>query len=197
MLKKTFIILAATGLMIPSFVLADSFGIDEAAKTGGLKDVSLSQKTVPEVIGDVVGVVLSLLGVLFFLLILYAGIMWMTAFGAAEKAEKAKEILIQASVGLIIVLSAYAISTFVFSRLGAGGGATSTTQTGQPCDDKDNRVWDASGECVTECKFENPNGYCTTQATCEGIQTRISTVVIKTGLCPGAVENICCVNNNP
>ena len=186
-------------LLAPSFVLAESFGIEEAAQRGGLKDVSLSQKTVPEVIGDVVGVVLSLLGVLFFLLILYAGIMWMTAFGVADKAEKAKDILIHASVGLVIVLSAYAISSFVFSRLGAGGGATPTTQTGaaitgQPCGDQDNRIWSASGECVTECKFENPtNGSCMTQTYCENIQTSIPTAEIKAGLCPGAVENICCV----
>lgn len=155
MIKK--IILASffsVMLLTPALVFADSFGIDEAAKTGGLKEVSLSQKSVPEVIGDIVGVVLSLLGVVFFLLILYAGIMWMTAFGVAEKAEKSKEILIQASVGLIIVLSAYAISSFVFSRLGAGGGEqtgpavncaqfTSATE----CNTTQGCLWSPDGNC--------------------------------------------------
>ena len=111
------------GLIIPSFAFA-AYGFEGASEgTGLIKGGQTidAEKTVPELIGTIVGVVLSLLGALFFLLILYAGIMWMTAFGVADKAEKAKEILINASVGLIIVLAAYAISRFVFTGLGVGG----------------------------------------------------------------------------
>jgi len=53
----------------------------------------------------------------------------MTAFGSSEKADKAKSILEHAAIGLVIVLAAYAISTFVFSSL---TGATNSTQTNTP-----------------------------------------------------------------
>ena len=46
----------------------------------------------------------------------------MTAAGNAERVDKAKTILTAASMGLVIVLSAYAITKFVFSSLGVGGG---------------------------------------------------------------------------
>jgi hypothetical protein len=41
----------------------------------------------------------------------------MTAFGVSDKVEKAKDILIHAAIGLVIVLAAYAISKFVFGAL--------------------------------------------------------------------------------
>ncbi len=41
----------------------------------------------------------------------------MIARGDAEKVKKAKELIIDAVIGLIIVLAAYAISVFVVTRL--------------------------------------------------------------------------------
>lgn len=43
----------------------------------------------------------------------------MTAAGNEEQVGKAKKLLTAAIIGLIIVLSAYAISYFVISKLGA------------------------------------------------------------------------------
>ncbi len=184
-------------LLAPAFVFAQ-YGIDEAADGGGLKNIAISSKSVPEVIGDIVGVVLSLLGVAFFLLILYAGILWMTAFGVADKAEKAKEILIQASVGLIIVLSAYAISSFVFKGLGVGGGgstqtgpAPATIVAGEPCEGGENMVWNESGECITLCEYSFPGG----GASCYGMSSceAITGTQVLADFCPGGSDNICCV----
>ncbi len=122
--KKVFIILAMMGAMIPSFAFADSFGLDNAAKGTALENFKTTNTDIPNLIGTIVGVALSFVGAIFFLLILYAGFLWMTAFGAADKVDKAKSILEHAAVGLIIVLAAYAISKFVF---GALTGATSTS----------------------------------------------------------------------
>lgn len=121
MFKKTFLILALLGFVTPVFVFADKFGIDKAANGTDLIQSSLS---VPELIGSIVGIALSFVGIVFFLLILYAGFLWMTAFGNDEKVTSAKSIMEHAVLGLIIVLSAYAISKFVFSSLPGGGGQT-------------------------------------------------------------------------
>ena len=112
------------GLMIPSFAFA-AYGLEDASKGTGLIKAgqTVSKESVPELIGTIVGVALSFVGAVFFLLILYAGFLWMTAFGDSAKVDKAKSILEHAAVGLLIVLAAYAISRFVFDTL-AGGGST-------------------------------------------------------------------------
>ena len=60
---------------------------------------------------------LSLLGVVFLGLTIYAGIMWMIAEGDEAKVEKAKKILTQSVIGLVIILAAYAISFFVINAI--------------------------------------------------------------------------------
>ena len=68
-------------------------------------------------IGRVINWVLGLLGIILTLLILYAGFLWFSAGGNEEKVTKAKGILTNAIIGLVIVMGAYAISYFVFYRL--------------------------------------------------------------------------------
>jgi len=60
---------------------------------------------------------LSLIGIIFLALMLYAGYHWMTARGEEEKVEKAKDTIQRAIVGIIIVVGAYAIWKFIFSYL--------------------------------------------------------------------------------
>ncbi len=118
------------GIMIPSFAFAadPSYGLQGASKGTGLINTVTGKPTltVPQLIGQVIGVALSFVGAIFFILVLYAGFLWMTAFGSSEKVDKAKDILLHAAIGLVIVLAAYAISTFVFSAL---TGTTETTVT--------------------------------------------------------------------
>jgi hypothetical protein len=70
---------------------------------------------------------LMFVGTIFFLLVLYAGLTWMTAGGGSEKVMKAKTMLETAVIGLLIVAASYAISTYVFERLTAVPEETATT----------------------------------------------------------------------
>lgn len=63
--------------------------------------------------GKLIGVVLSFVGVLFLILMIYAGITWMTAQGNDQQVTKAKDLLINSIIGLIIIFAAYAITVFV------------------------------------------------------------------------------------
>jgi hypothetical protein len=56
---------------------------------------------------------LSFLGVFFMLLMIYGGYLWMSDTGNEEQVKKARGIVVGAAIGLIIVISAYAISIFV------------------------------------------------------------------------------------
>lgn len=68
-------------------------------------------------ISKIIRAVLSFLGVIFLILTIYGGFLWMTARGNEQQVEKAKTLLTAAVVGLIIVISAYAISYFVINAL--------------------------------------------------------------------------------
>lgn len=58
----------------------------------------------------IVRAILNFLGIIFFCLIIYAGILWMTAGGNDEQIGKAKKLMYRSVIGLIIVLSAYSIT---------------------------------------------------------------------------------------
>ncbi|MBU0636943.1 hypothetical protein KKH16_01905 [Patescibacteria group bacterium] len=60
---------------------------------------------------------MSFLGVVFLILIIYAGFTWMTAGGDEEKINKAKDTIQRAIIGLIIILCSYAITIFIFGKL--------------------------------------------------------------------------------
>jgi hypothetical protein len=94
------------------------YGLEETAKQAGLKEQgALSSKTVPEIIGYVISIFLGFLGIVFLVLMLYGGYLWMTSFGNTAKVTKAKDLIVDAAIGLIIVLAAYALSNFVIGAL--------------------------------------------------------------------------------
>lgn len=69
------------------------------------------------IIGRVITILLSLLGIVFLGLIIYGGLTWMTAAGNEQVVDRAQKIIEEAIVGLIIVIAAYAISYFVIDYL--------------------------------------------------------------------------------
>ena len=71
------------------------------------------QGDLPTVVGIAIRTGLSLVGMIFFILMFYAGYLWMTARGESDQVDKAKKIIIASSIGLVIVVSAYAISVLV------------------------------------------------------------------------------------
>jgi ABC-type nickel/cobalt efflux system permease component RcnA len=71
-------------------------------------------------IGNIIKIVLSFLGIIFLVLIIQAGYLWMTAQGDQAKVQKAKDIMERAVIGLIIVVGAYAISEYVILSVGRG-----------------------------------------------------------------------------
>ena len=56
---------------------------------------------------------LGLLALIAVVLVIYGGFVWMTAAGNEENVEKAKKIISAAVIGLIIILLAWAIVSFV------------------------------------------------------------------------------------
>ena len=69
------------------------------------------------VVGKIINTALTLLGAIFLILIIYGGFKWMTAGGDPGKVEKAMDIIKNSLIGLVIVMAAYIITTFVFTRM--------------------------------------------------------------------------------
>lgn len=99
----------------------------EVALPEGMGDaMGLSSQPISVIIGNLINVVLSVLGFVLVILIIWSGIEWMTAGGESEKVEKAKTRLLNSVIGLAIVLAAWAISNFVIDSLSgavSGGGS--------------------------------------------------------------------------
>lgn len=112
-IKKIFFIfcLLIAVFTVAHFALALDVGLDQAAGTG------LSVVDPRVMAANIIRIALGFLGIIAVCLIIYAGFLWMTAGGEAEKVEKAKKILTEAVIGLIIILSAFAIASFILNSL--------------------------------------------------------------------------------
>ena len=81
------------------------------------------QTDLPVVVGNIINIVLSLLGLVAVIFIIIGGFMWMTSAGNEEKLKKAKGMIQAAIVGLVIVMLAYVVVSFVFEKgIGIIGG---------------------------------------------------------------------------
>lgn len=88
----------------------------------------LADGNLMEIIGILINICLSLLGIVFLILVIYAGYLWLTAAGDEKNLQKAKNTLITAISGLIITLSAYAITNFVLNQIQASLGNGNSSQ---------------------------------------------------------------------
>ena len=127
--NKKFIKIAACLFMLSAvFLLANytlaavDVGLEYAAQTGlGGEDIRI-------IIARIIRIIIGFLGIIAVGLIIYAGWLWMSSEGNEEKITKAKQVLKNAIIGLIIILSAFAIATFVLNKL--IGATSSGPETG-------------------------------------------------------------------
>ena len=91
-----------------------------AGKTGHLSGANSSffnTKDPAEIVGQVIKILLSLLGIVFLILLIYGGYIWMTDRGEEKQVTKARDIIRNAIIGLIVVLAAYAVTDFVMRNI--------------------------------------------------------------------------------
>ncbi|NQU77138.1 hypothetical protein HQ544_00400 [Candidatus Falkowbacteria bacterium] len=80
---------------------------------GGSTGYNIEQKNLEATVGQIIKLVLSFLGIILLIFIIYGGFLWMTSSGEEEKVEKAKKIISSAAIGVLIVIVAYTITYFV------------------------------------------------------------------------------------
>lgn len=123
MRKLAALIALVFAFMAPAFGAlafdADSSGLNSTAEGAyGEQVTNDANRNLGTFIGKyIIQPVIGLTGIVFLVLTVYAGMMWMTAAGDAKRIQKAKDILIASITGAVIIASAYAIVGFVIGAL--------------------------------------------------------------------------------
>ena len=136
--QVSILVLLVLILISPYFVFGQTMkgGLEGLGQASGYQTSGISETTISAIVGTAVSVFLSVLGIIFIVLMLYGGYLWMMARGNEEQVTKAKELIQAAVIGLIIIIAAYAISFFIFDRItrktltkpGGGGGGSVVTE---------------------------------------------------------------------
>jgi len=104
--------------LVPAASGADVWSeLDTATKSTGFYDDPATSDTLEMRIASMIQTALSVVGIILLILIIYGGFLWMTAGGNEEKVGKARKILKNAVIGILIVFMAYGIAEFVVSRV--------------------------------------------------------------------------------
>jgi len=94
-----------------NFINPNDLGISYGGDTG------LGNRDVRDTVASIIKVALGLLGIVAVVIILIGGFTWMTAGGNDERVGQAKKWIFSGVIGLAIILSAYAIASFVITNL--------------------------------------------------------------------------------
>lgn len=126
---RKLVALVAMTFLIPSFAFAqvttDDIGLTETAKEAGY-DVDEERTEIGTYIGArIIKPLFALIGIIFLILIIYGGLLWMTGGGNTETIQKAKRVLVNSILGIFIILLAYGFTLFLFQSI-VGGAAAAT-----------------------------------------------------------------------
>ncbi|MFH1947326.1 MAG: LamG-like jellyroll fold domain-containing protein [Candidatus Magasanikbacteria bacterium] len=126
-----------------AFAQGNVFGLEQVGEGTGLggQDIRIT-------IAKIIRAVLGLLGIIAVSIMLYGGFVYMTAGGNEEKIGTAKKILINGTIGLVIILSSFSIAQFIIMQLGKATGAI-------PEDGVPNLCQDDSYAQKNKCKCYN------------------------------------------
>lgn len=113
-------LVAILGLAL--FVAPEALADDTAAETirSGIETTGeglFSTSSISTIVGNLIAAMLALTGIIFLVIMVYAGMLYMTAAGEEGKVKKAKSMLTTSVIGILIVVTAYAVTTYLVQAL--------------------------------------------------------------------------------
>ena len=87
-------------------------GLGNTVEGTGLSNTPISAR-----IGTVITTIISFVGVIFLILMVAGGLIWMTAGGSEEKVTKAKKLIVNAVIGVIITMFSYVIVNVIMQGI--------------------------------------------------------------------------------
>jgi hypothetical protein len=115
--------LAQTYVLFPLAANAEDVptGLGEAGQAltnvGGEFTGSGGGESLPILIGNIINVVLGFMGIFLVVYIVWAGYIYASSSGENEKIDKAKKMISSAVIGLILIVAAYAIASYVIGAV--------------------------------------------------------------------------------
>ena len=79
--------------------------------------IKLGAGDVRQTAAQIINVALGFLGIIAVVIVLLGGFKYMVAGGSEEKTSEARKLIVSGIIGLAIILSAWAITSFVISNL--------------------------------------------------------------------------------
>ncbi|MFA6304625.1 MAG: hypothetical protein WCV73_04355 [Patescibacteria group bacterium] len=95
---------------------AENF-LDYVAGKANIKGANTESPRAIDIVGSLVRMFLSFMGLIFFVLIVYGGVVWLSAGGDSARVDKAIKTISQASIGILIIIMAYLITNFIILKL--------------------------------------------------------------------------------
>ncbi len=116
----------------------------------------LGETDIRIVIARIIRYLLGFLGIITVLFVMYAGWLWMTSGGNEEKIARAKKTLINAAIGLIIIVTSFGIVTLILNRLLSASTGMGGPGPG-PGPGSSGLGVSALGNCTLESVYPEPN----------------------------------------
>jgi hypothetical protein len=96
---------------------AGSGGVRESLKTAASGAGLNTGRSISGIVATIIRTLLGFVGVIFLILIIFGGMMWMNAGGNEESVTKAKKLITNAVIGVIIIMAAYLLVSLVMSTV--------------------------------------------------------------------------------
>jgi len=125
MRKKLFKNLIVLATLLIVFVPVFAFAQQASAATdasnllgiGYAQNIGLSNADPRTASISLIRLIMTFLGIIAVVIMLYGGFIWMTAAGNEDKVETAKKLIVAGIIGLIIILAAFLIVNFVVNNV--------------------------------------------------------------------------------
>jgi len=107
----------AAGTMIPAITMAQGLTANDLGVNAIQDDIKLGSGDVRQTAARIINVALGFLGIIAVVIVLVGGFKYMVSGGNEEKTTEAKNLIVAGIIGLAIILSAWAITSFVIGQL--------------------------------------------------------------------------------
>ncbi len=105
---------AASSWMVPAAAAAQLVGKPEG--------VPQQFTNFEQTIRSAFNIIIVVAGIIFVILFLIGGVQYLTAAGNEDNTKKARQLMLDAIIGLVIVVTAWAVGTYVLQLLGISQG---------------------------------------------------------------------------
>ena len=120
-------------LLVSSFFAHPTFAtslIDQSDNIDAVADATGGEGDLKSIVKTILNFALRFLGFVMVIMVIYAGVLYVTAAGNEDNVGKAKKILLYCVIGTVIIFISYAFVNTLLGVASEGASSSGTTTTG-------------------------------------------------------------------